>query len=112
MVTVVDQGYATWHSDGTEIMNSGKPPISGNFCMGVWEKTRIGTYKLNHFALGWDTTPTPNFLGPVNIREEVALDRTGNNYSGTFTIDQYDPTGKTVTLHIAGQVTGQRITVD
>ena len=37
--TVIDDGYATWHADGTEIINSSRPPISGNFCMGVWKRT-------------------------------------------------------------------------
>src|SRR3982074_1334258 len=37
---VIDEGYVTWHSDGTEIMNSGRAPSTGNFCMGVWKKTR------------------------------------------------------------------------
>src|SRR5262245_23104935 len=32
--TVIDAGYATWHADGTEIMNSGRPPITSSFCMG------------------------------------------------------------------------------
>src|SRR5438045_3062348 len=36
--TIIDQGYATWHADGTEILNSSRPPISGNFCMGVWKR--------------------------------------------------------------------------
>ena len=112
METVIDEGYATWHSDGTEIMNSGRPPITGNFCMGVWEKTRRGTYKLNHFGLSWDTTPIPTFIGPANIREEVILDKSENKYFGVFTIDQFDAKGKTVIMHIAGQVTAERITVD
>jgi len=31
-----DDSYAAWHSDGTEIMNSGfHNPSGGNFCMGV-----------------------------------------------------------------------------
>jgi len=30
----LDDGYATWHSDGTEIMNSGRVPKTGSF---VWE---------------------------------------------------------------------------
>ena len=25
---VIDDGYATWHSDGTELMNSSRPPTS------------------------------------------------------------------------------------
>src|SRR5262245_28011749 len=45
--TVIDAGYATWHADRTEIMNSGRPPITGNFCMGVWKFLAPDTYKLN-----------------------------------------------------------------
>ena len=108
--TVVDQGYATWHADGTEIINSSRPPISGNFCTGVWKRTGRSTYKLNHFAMGWDASGT-NFIGPTNLKEEVVLDRSHNSYAGTFTVDQYDTNGNVIG-HGAGQVTGQRITVD
>jgi len=35
----VDAGYSQWHSDGTEIMNSGgRAPNTGDFCLGVWAK--------------------------------------------------------------------------
>jgi hypothetical protein len=108
--TVIDQGYATWHADGTEIINSSRPPISGNFCMGVWKRTGRSTYKLNHFAMGWDASGT-NLIGPTNLKEEVVLDRSHNNYAGTFTVDQYDNNGNVIG-HAVGQVTGQRITVD
>jgi hypothetical protein len=107
---VVDAGYVTWHSDGTELMNSGRPPASGNFCMGVWKQIGPSTYKLNHFALSWDPTGT-TMVGPANIREEVTLSRSKNSYTGSFTIDQYDQSG-TVIAHVEGRVTGQRITVD
>src|ERR1700689_644346 len=34
--TQIDTGFAVWHSDGTEIMNSGdRPPMTSNFCLGV-----------------------------------------------------------------------------
>src|SRR5712691_1774031 len=36
--TVIDQGYVTWHADGTELINSLHPPITGSFCMGVWKR--------------------------------------------------------------------------
>ena len=40
-----DDSYAEWHSDGTEIMNSGvHSPATGNFCMGAWSKTGPSTY--------------------------------------------------------------------
>jgi hypothetical protein len=108
--TVIDDGYATWHADGTEIINSSRPPISGNFCMGVWKQTGKSNYKLNHFAMGWDPTGTI-FIGPTNLKEEVVLDRSHNSYAGTFTVDQYDTDGNII-AHVEGNVTGQRITVD
>jgi hypothetical protein len=106
----LDDGYATWHSDGTEIMNSGRVPKTGNFCMGVWKHTGRSSYKLNHFALSWDPTGT-TLIGPANIKEEIVLDSSENTYSGTVTIDQYDTEGHLL-VHIAGVVSGQRITAD
>ena len=51
--TPIDDGLAQWHSDGAEIMNSGlRPPVTGNFCLGVWQKSGCSSYKLNHFGLG------------------------------------------------------------
>jgi hypothetical protein len=109
----VDFGFATWHSDGTELMNSGaRPPITGDFCMGAWEQTGPSTFKLNHFALAWDDTGSV-FVGPANIREFVKVDRTGNSYKGTFTIDQYSTDGTThLGPHVAGVVSATRITAD
>ncbi|MGH8260827.1 MAG: hypothetical protein ACREUG_14200, partial [Steroidobacteraceae bacterium] len=49
----VDAGFVTWHDDGTELMNSGRTPASGSFCMGVWKQTGPRTYELNHWALSW-----------------------------------------------------------
>jgi hypothetical protein len=106
---VIDSGYVTWHADGTELMNSGRAPMTGSFCMGVWKK--VGrTYKLNHFALSWDPSGT-SLVGPANIRERLRVDPDNNSYSGTFTLDQYDTSGN-VLVHIQGNVTGERITAD
>jgi hypothetical protein len=106
---VVDAGFSQWHSDGTEILNSSRPPATSSFCLGVWKKTGPATYKLNHFALSWD--PVGNFVGPANIREDVTLAPTGNSYSGTFSIDQFDAKGNTL-AHITGEIKATRITVD
>jgi len=108
--TMIDSAYAQWHTDGTEIMNSGRPPITSSFCLGVWKKTGESTYKLNHFALSWDPTGTV-FVGPANIRENVTLNAQGNSFSGTFTIDQFDTNGNTL-AHIVGKITAQRVTPD
>jgi hypothetical protein len=106
---VVDNGFTQWHSDGTEITNSFRPPSTGNFCLGVYQQTGSSTYSLNHFALGWD--PLGNFIGPVQIREKVTLSHNSNQFTGTFTIEQFNPAGN-VLAHVQGQVTGTRITVN
>jgi hypothetical protein len=118
----LDAGYVTWHSDGTELMNSGRAPTTGAFCMGVWKQIGHSTYKLNHFALAWAfdanepaTGPGTGgaiFVGPANIREQVTVDPSGNNYEGTFTLVQYEPDGITVLATITGTVTATRITAD
>lgn len=107
-----DFGYSQWHSDGTEFLNSGsRAPATQNYCLGVWKKTGDGTYKLNHFALSYDST-TGVLNAKVNIRETIALDPGGNKYSGNFVIDVYDPTGSMVVAHFEGKTAGTRVTVD
>jgi len=108
--TEVDAGYSQWHSDGTEIMNSaGHSPITSAFCLGVWKQVSDGQYRLNHFAAAWDSTGS-QLVGPVNIKETVTLDSTGNKFSGTFSIDPYDEAGNHLG-HIIGKITGTRIGV-
>lgn len=110
--TVVDAALIQWHRDHTEIQNAiTRAPMTGSICTGVWKQTGERTYKLNHFALLWDTTGTV-FLGPANVREEVTVDPKGQYYRGSMTLDEYDPTGKTLLLHVQGIATGTRITVD
>lgn len=112
----IDNSLVTWHSDGTELMNSARPPQDGDFCMGVWKKTGSFTYKLNHFA--WfanDTANAPtgigNPTGPTRILEEVTLSPDGKHYTGTFTLDAYDTSGTQV-AHIVGVIAATRITLD
>lgn len=113
--TPIDKAFVQWHSDGTEIMNSGRPAQDGNFCMGVWKRTGKSSYKLNHFALGNDTTNAPsgigNPAGPTQIQEKIILSRDGNCYTGSFTLDAYDTSGNNV-AHIIGKVSATRITVN
>ena len=113
--TVIDSAFVVWHSDGTEIMNSGRPAQDGNFCMGVWKRTGTSSYKLNHFATGNDTTNAPtgigNPTGPTHLRENVVVSRDGNCYTGSFTLDAYDTSGTNV-AHIIGKISATRITVN
>jgi hypothetical protein len=114
----LDSGFAQWHSDGTEIMNSSRDPATSNFCLGVWESDGPRTYILNHYALSWDNTRTfctpvgtaPScFVGTANIRERVTVDPHGNTYAGTVKITQYDPTGHAM-FSLTGTVSAKRIT--
>jgi hypothetical protein len=106
---VIDNGFAQWHDDGTEIMNSSRVPATGSFCLGVFQKIGPSSYSLNHFALSFD--PAGNFVGPAQIREQVTLNKNADQYEGTFTVDQFDPSGN-VLAHITGKVTAARIFVD
>jgi hypothetical protein len=118
-----DDSYAEWHSDGTEIMNSGvHSPATGNFCMGAWTRTGPSTYTLKHIALDYSMQPlgstSPTVI--VIIRERVTVDHTGNHFTGSFTADIYAPYSlalpATPGAHIAqvgaGVITGDRITAD
>lgn len=107
--TVIDSPLVQWHADGTEIMNSSRPPATGNICLGVWQKSGPSSYELNHFALNFDSSG--NFIGPGQIREDITLDQKADQYEGSFTLDLFDPVGNLLS-HIAGRVTATRITVD
>ncbi len=107
----VDAGYAQWHSDGTEINNSGlRAPMTGNVCLGEWIRTGVRTYQLNHFGISYDSTGI-NLVGPARIQQWITLDPEGNATSGKFTIDQWDESGNLL-AHVQGNVTGTRVTMD
>ncbi len=96
----VDAGYQQWHSDGTEMLNSGRPAANTNFCMGVWEQVGPRTFRLNHFAISYTQGPAPDpQSGPTNIRtgptsivEQVTVSPDGKTFKGTFTITDYAET--------------------
>ncbi len=108
---VIDSAFVQWHSDGTEIMNSSRNPVTQSFCLGVWKRVGHLQYKLNHFAISWNPNNPSTPLGPANIREDVLLSPSGDVLVGTFSIDQYDQSG-TLLVHIIGQLAGTRITAD
>jgi hypothetical protein len=108
---MLDFGYTQWHSDGSEILNSGgRAPATENFCLGTWQKTGRYTYELSHFALGYDAT-TGVLTSKSTIVETVTLSPGGTRFSGTLTITVFDTTGKQ-TDKLTGQVVADRITVD
>jgi predicted small lipoprotein YifL len=106
---LIDFGYTQWHSDGTEIVNSAGIP-GGGFCLGVWGQTGFLTFELNHFPIAFDPT-TGAVADYINVREQVTLSPSGDTFTGTFTEDFYNTVGTHVD-HLAGTVTGTRLTVD
>ncbi len=114
--TPIDTALVVLHSDGIEIMNSGRPAQDGNICMGVWEKTGWHRFRVNHFTWGGnDTTNAPtgigNPTGPTHLTEKIWLSPDGNSFAGTFVLDATDTSGKN-TAHILGVMTATRITID
>jgi len=108
---IIDFGFNQWHSDGTEILNSGGHAANtGNFCLGVWGQTGFLTFEVNHFALSYDAT-SGALLNVVNIRDQATLSPSGDSFSGTFTIDVYDTKGNRVD-HVGGTINATRVTVD
>lgn len=106
----IDAGFQTWHADGTEITNSSHPPVTGSFCMGVWERIAPRTYKVNHYAMPWDASGQ-HPLGTDHIRMLVVLGPSGDTFSGTFSVDALDLNGNPV-AHVEGAVAAIRIKVD
>jgi hypothetical protein len=108
---VLDISYTQWHIDGTEITNSvPRAPATGNFCLGTWQRTGPNTYQLTHFASNYDAAG--NWNGKVIAQEQVTVSAGGTKYTGTFTIDVYDPKTGAKVDHVVGDITATRLTVD
>jgi hypothetical protein len=107
---VIDFGYQAWHSDGTEILNSGgRSPASENFCLGAWAQTAANRYALNHFALSYD--PATGMLNAkVNIKESVGLNANGSQFFGSFTFNVTDPKTGALLQSVSGTIIGNRMT--
>ncbi|MGA8270660.1 MAG: hypothetical protein WB919_03815 [Candidatus Sulfotelmatobacter sp.] len=114
--TPIDNTIIVWHSDGTEIMTSMRPPQDGDICMGVWKKVGPGQYRVNHIAwFGNDTTNAPtgigNPVGPTRLVEAITVSADGTCLSGSFSLRATDTTGKTTAV-ILGRMTGTRVTTE
>jgi hypothetical protein len=125
--TVLDQGFSAWHSDGTEILNSGRDPVTTNFCLGTWKQTAASSYKLAHYTMSWSgltvdakgnivvdpktKEPLNNYIGPGYIQEIVTLSAGKESFQGTFSVEQFDQNGKSLYV-LNGDVFGTKITTD
>ncbi len=116
--TLIDFGTVAWHSDHTELMNSGiRNPADGDFCQGAWARVGAATYVLNHYALAYSGG---SYVGPTHFHERVTVAASNNTYTGQFTLTAYlatvteghefDETTPLVT--ITGIIKATRITAD
>jgi hypothetical protein len=125
----IDAGATTWFADGNEMTYSGvRNPMVGATCLGVWKRTGEFTYVLNHVGLSWNpqgAAPSGNATlqnpgggpgapgGPAFIRQYIVLSKDCQSYSGTFTITNLMPDGKTPAGPvIKGFIKATRITID
>jgi len=116
---VYDEVFQQFHSDGTEmIVSNGLPPVLGNVCVGVWNRTGPGTYKLRHMTWNWSPETggfgvPGTFAGHFELKVRLRLNDSGNGYRGTWQAKNYDTDGNHLPeLDADGVVTGNRITVD
>jgi hypothetical protein len=105
----IQEAYQLWNVGGTEVHNPNVDPRSGNVCLGVWKRVAHGAYKLAHRV--WSYDASGNFLGTIHLTETVTVGQGGNTHSGSFILDFYDPSG-TFQFEVAGNVTGERISVE
>jgi hypothetical protein len=125
----IDNGTTGWFADGNEITFSGtRNPIVGATCIGVWKQIGERTYALNHIGLSWNPLAASNgpagpnnpsggpgaVGGPGFIKQVVTLSKDGQSYTGTFSISQLLPDGKTpaTPAPIKGIIAATRITVE
>jgi hypothetical protein len=107
----IDGGYQQWHTDGTEMALSGlRAPLTGDVCMGVWERTGERTYKMNHYGIAYSADGV-TLVATDNIREDITVSADGKTYSGTFSVTEYTEDLQ-VKFHIAGVVLATRVDVD
>ena len=107
-----DEAYEQWHSDGTEIINDVAPPQaangSGAVCLGVYEKSGPGTYKLHH--IGWVFDANANLSGKIVVLETVFMDPGGSTFHGSFDFKLFD-LSQNIVFQTTGTISATRVKV-
>jgi hypothetical protein len=108
---VVNLGFNTWHSHGTEwALDGGFAPAVGNVCPEVWKRVGHRSYRTVHPAFNYDASNT-HVVSIFIERLKITISRDGNSYQGHFTWDSYDFQGNLLPGSVAGRITGTRIQV-
>jgi hypothetical protein len=117
---ILDHGNTQFYADGNEVTYSGmRDPTTGATCLGIWKRTGEFTYELNHIGLSWNPPGNPMGApvgegGPAFIKQTIVLARDGNSYTGSFSIRQLLPDGKTLATPaaITGKIEATRVTMN
>jgi hypothetical protein len=104
----IQEAFQLWNAGGTEVHNPNVDPRQGNVCLGVWAQVAPRAFKLTHRVWAWNTSG--GFEGTLHLSETLTLGNGGYTFSGTFTLDVYDPSENLV-AEIGGTATGERISV-
>ena len=105
----IQEAFQLWNAGGTEVHNPNVDPRGGSVCLGVWKHVPHEGFKLAHRVWSYDSNG--NFMGTIHLSETLTLRDRGNTHTGSFTLDFYDPSGN-FQFEVAGNVTGERISVD
>ena len=105
----IQEAYQIWNAGGTEVHNPNVDPRQGNVCLGAWREAANQIFRLTHRVWLYDTNG--NFQGIGALSETLTLGDRGNNHSGSFTLDFYDPSGNFL-FEVPGTVVGERISPD
>ena len=104
---VGDIGYIGMHDGGTETMVSfSRPPVSGDTCMGVWQRQGPNHYMVSHFAPDNST-----YVGIVNIVEDLRLATDGESFIGGLATTGYDTSGN-ILFKAGGTISASRVRVN
>ena len=105
----IQEAFQIWNAGGTEVHNPNQDPKGGSVCLGAWRATPQQNFRLIHRVWNYDTSG--NFLGTIHLTEVVGLGDRGDTYSGSFTLDFYDPSGN-FQFEVTGDVVADRISAD
>jgi hypothetical protein len=103
----------TFHADGSFIETSLTDylPPQGPPGQGVWERTGAREFALTIYGVTVGEVSNPQFQGTYKVRSKLTLNRAGDEFSGPFTIEIYDPAGS-LAFTLEGTAQGRRARVD
>lgn len=103
----------TFHADGTFIETSliDYLPPQGPPGQGVWERTGSREFALTIYGVSVGDLTNPQLQGTYKVRSKLRLNRAGDEFSGPFTIEIFDPSGDLVAT-LEGTAQGRRARVE